>query len=170
MSYMSYSKALGLAIAEEMRRDENVFCLGLDLQYYGGAFGVTTGLCEEFGEKRIVNMPIAEAGYTGVAVGAAATGLRPIVELQFGDWVTIASDQLVNQAANMRYMSGGALSVPMVMWWPTRAGSAISFAASSLERRTKHDKNPAAHLLRPLLRLLRGAAAHRGYRAGFLLV
>lgn len=61
MSYMSYSKALGLAIAEEMRRDENVFCLGLDLQYYGGAFGVTTGLCEEFGEKRIVNMPIAEA-------------------------------------------------------------------------------------------------------------
>ena len=118
MSYMSYSKALGLAIAEEMRRDENVFCLGLDLQYYGGAFGVTTGLCEEFGEKRIVNMPIAEAGYTGVAVGAAATGLRPIVELQFGDWVTIASDQLVNQAANMRYMSGGALSVPMVMRLP----------------------------------------------------
>ena len=62
MSYMSYSKALGLAIAEEMRRDENVFCLGLDLQYYGGAFGVTTGLCEEFGEKRIVNMPTAIRG------------------------------------------------------------------------------------------------------------
>lgn len=118
MSRLSYSKALGAAIAEEMRRDPEVFCLGLDLQYYGGAFGVTQGLCEEFGENRIVNMPIAEAGYTGLAVGAACTGLRPIVELQFGDWVTIASDQLVNQAANICYMSGGLLHVPMVMRLP----------------------------------------------------
>ncbi len=118
MSKMSYSKALNTALAEEMRRDKNVVCIGIDLQYYGGAFGVTKGLCEEFGEDRIVNMPIAEAGYTGLGVGAATTGLRPVVELQFGDWVTIASDQLVNQAANMRYMSGGALSVPMVMRLP----------------------------------------------------
>jgi pyruvate/2-oxoglutarate/acetoin dehydrogenase E1 component len=118
MSKLSYSKALGSAIAEEMRRDKNVVCIGLDLAYYGGAFGVTTGLAEEFGTDRIVNMPIAEAGYTGLAVGAAATGLRPVVELQFGDWVTIASDQLVNQAANMRYMFGGTLSVPMVMRLP----------------------------------------------------
>jgi pyruvate/2-oxoglutarate/acetoin dehydrogenase E1 component len=118
MSIMSYSRALGAAMAEEMRRDDKVVCIGIDLQYYGGAFGVTRGLCEEFGEDRVVNMPIAEAGYTGLAVGAAATGLRPVVELQFGDWVTIASDQLVNQAANMRYMSGGALSVPMVMRLP----------------------------------------------------
>lgn len=118
MSKISYSKALGTALAEEMRRDKNVLCIGIDLQYYGGAFGVTTGLCEEFGEERIVNMPIAEAGYTGLAVGAAAAGLRPVVELQFGDWVTIASDQLVNQAANMHYMSGGAIKVPMVMRLP----------------------------------------------------
>jgi acetoin:2,6-dichlorophenolindophenol oxidoreductase subunit beta len=118
MSKMSYSKAVGLAIAEEMRRDKNVICLGLDIAYYGGAFGATSGLAEEFGKDRIMNMPIAEAGYTGVAVGAAATGLRPVVELQFGDWVTIASDQLVNQAANMRYMFGGTLSVPMVMRLP----------------------------------------------------
>jgi pyruvate/2-oxoglutarate/acetoin dehydrogenase E1 component len=118
VSKLSYSKALGSAIAEEMRRDKNVVCIGLDLAYYGGAFGVTTGLAEEFGTDRIVNMPIAEAGYTGLAVGAAATGLRPVVELQFGDWVTIASDQLVNQAANMRYMFGGTLSVPMVMRLP----------------------------------------------------
>lgn len=118
MSIMSYSKALGTALSEEMRRDPNVVCIGIDLQYYGGAFGVTKGLAEEFGESRIVNMPIAEAGYTGLAVGAAATGLRPVVELQFGDWVTIASDQLVNQAANMHYMSGGAITVPMVMRLP----------------------------------------------------
>lgn len=118
MSKLSYSKALGLALAEEMRRDKNVICMGLDLAYYGGAFGVTTGLAEEFGCDRIMNMPIAEAGYTGAAVGAAATGLRPVVELQFGDWVTIASDQLVNQAANMRYMFGGTLSIPMVMRLP----------------------------------------------------
>jgi pyruvate dehydrogenase E1 component beta subunit len=75
-------------------------------------------MLEEFGSQRILNMPIAEAGYTGVAVGAAATGLRPVVELQFGDWVTIASDQLVNQAANMRYMFGGTLSIPLVMRLP----------------------------------------------------
>lgn len=118
MSMMSYSKALGAALAEEMRRDEKVVCVGIDLQYYGGAFGVTKGLAEEFGEDRIVNMPIAEAGYTGLCVGAAATGLRPVAELQFGDWVTIASDQLVNQAANMHYMSGGAITVPMVMRLP----------------------------------------------------
>jgi acetoin:2,6-dichlorophenolindophenol oxidoreductase subunit beta len=118
VSKISYSKALGSAIAEEMRRDKNVVCMGLDLAYYGGAFGVTTGLAEEFGTDRIINMPIAEAGYTGVAVGAAATGMRPVVELQFGDWVTIASDQLVNQAANMRYMFGGTLTVPMVMRLP----------------------------------------------------
>ncbi|HHW47165.1 MAG TPA: alpha-ketoacid dehydrogenase subunit beta [Clostridiaceae bacterium] len=119
---MSYSKALGTAIAEEMRRDENVLCIGLDLAYYGGAFGVTRGLAEEFGTDRIMNMPISEAGYTGLAVGAAATGLRPVVELQFGDWVTIASDQLVNQAANMRYMFGGTLSIPMVMRLPCGGG------------------------------------------------
>ncbi len=118
MSRMSFSRALGAAIAEEMRRDENVLCIGIDLAYYGGAFGVTRGLAEEFGPHRVMNMPISEAGYTGLAVGAAATGLRPVVELQFGDWVTIASDQLVNQAANMRYMFGGSLSIPMVMRLP----------------------------------------------------
>jgi len=115
---MSFSRALGAAIAEEMRRNENVLCIGIDLAYYGGAFGVTRGIAEEFGAHRVMNMPISEAGYTGLAVGAAATGLRPVVELQFGDWVTIASDQLVNQAANMRYMFGGTLSIPMVMRLP----------------------------------------------------
>ena len=119
MSKMSYSKAIGMAISEEMRRDKNVVFMGLDIDGdYGGAFGVSKGWANEFGPERVINMPIAEAGYTGTAVGAAATGLRPIVELQFGDWVTIASDQLVNQAANMRYMFGGTLSMPMVMRLP----------------------------------------------------
>jgi acetoin:2,6-dichlorophenolindophenol oxidoreductase subunit beta len=118
MSKISYSKAVGSAISEEMRRDKNVIFMGLDIAGYGGAFGVSKGMVEEFGSDRIINMPIAEAGYTGAAVGAAATGLRPVVELQFGDWVTIASDQLVNQAANMRYMFGGTLSIPMVMRLP----------------------------------------------------
>jgi pyruvate/2-oxoglutarate/acetoin dehydrogenase E1 component len=118
VSKITYSKALNIGISEEMRRDKNIIFIGLDIAGYGGAFGVSRGMLEEFGADRIINMPISEAGYTGAAVGAAATGLRPIVELQFGDWVTIASDQLVNQAANMRYMSGGTLSIPMVMRLP----------------------------------------------------
>lgn len=118
MSKITYSKALNMGISEEMRRDNSIIFMGLDIAGYGGAFGVSKGMLEEFGAERIMNMPIAEAGYTGTAVGAAATGLRPIVELQFGDWVTIASDQLVNQAANMRYMFGGTLSIPMVMRLP----------------------------------------------------
>lgn len=119
MSKVTYAKALNIAITEEMRRDANVIFMGLDIGHYGGAFGVSKGMIEEFGPARIMDMPISEAGYTGLAVGAAATGLRPIVELQFGDWVTIASDQLVNQAANMRYMFGGTLSIPMVMRLPS---------------------------------------------------
>ena len=118
MSKITYSKALNIGISEEMRRDNSIIFMGLDIAGYGGAFGVSKGMLEEFGKDRIMNMPISEAGYTGTAVGAAATGLRPIVELQFGDWVTIASDQLVNQAANMRYMFGGTLSIPMVMRLP----------------------------------------------------
>lgn len=118
MSVMSISKALNAAIAEEMRRDRNVVLMGLDIGPYGGAFGVSKGLYEEFGPERVMDMPISEAGYVGTAVGAAATGMRPIVELQFNDWITIASDQLVNQAANLRYMFGGTLSVPMVLRAP----------------------------------------------------
>lgn len=126
MAIMTYNKALGLAISEEMRRDDRVIMMGVDMES-GSAFGVSAGMVEEFGKSRIINMPISEAGFTGTAVGAAATGLRPIVELQFGDWVTIASDQLVNQAANMRYMFGGKLSIPMVMRLPCGAfGSAAA--------------------------------------------
>ena len=127
MSIISMSEAIRDAMAEEMRIDENVVIWGLDVGPYGGAFSATKGIHEEFGPNRIMDMPISEAGYVGCAVGAAATGLRPIAELQFSDWITIASDQLVNQAANMRYMFGGTFSIPMVLRAPS--GGYISAGA-----------------------------------------
>lgn len=122
MSKLSISEAICLAQKEEMQRDENVYLMGLDVGPYGGAFGCSKGLWELFGKERVMDMPIAEAGYVGVAVGSAATGMRPIAELQFSDWITIASDQLVNQAANMRYMFGGSLSIPLVLRAPSGGG------------------------------------------------
>jgi len=122
---ITYKKALNEAIYEEMLRDEKVFVAGLDVGKYGGAFGVTEGLYEKFPD-RIFNMPISEAGYTGMAVGAAMTGMRPIVELQISDWVTIASDQLVNNGANMPYLLMGKTSVPLVMRLPS--GGYLSYA------------------------------------------
>ena len=118
MAIMTYSKALALGMSEEMRKDKNVMLMGLDIGYYGGAFGATQGVIEEFGPERVMCMPIAEAGYMGAGVGAAMTGLRPVIELEFGDWVTIASDQLVNQAANFRYMTAGNVKVPLVLRLP----------------------------------------------------
>jgi pyruvate dehydrogenase E1 component beta subunit len=122
MNKMSISEAVCLAQKEEMKRDKNVYLIGLDVGPYGGAFGCSKGLWKEFGNQRVMDMPISEAGYVGMAVGSAATGMRPIAELQFSDWITIASDQLVNQAANMHYTFGGALSVPMVLRAPVGGG------------------------------------------------
>lgn len=118
MSRMTMSAAIARAQREEMLRDPAVYIMGLDVGPYGGAFGCTRGLWKEFGRERVMDMPIAEAGYVGTAVGSAMTGMRPIAELQFTDWITIASDMLVNQAANMRYTFGGSLSVPMVLRAP----------------------------------------------------
>ena len=118
MSKMTFAKAIGAAMAEEMRRDPKVILTGLDVGAYGNAFGVTIGMYDEFGPDRIIDMPISEAGYVGASVGAAATGLRTITELQFSDWVTIAMDQICNQAANMRYMFGGMFKVPIVIRLP----------------------------------------------------
>jgi acetoin:2,6-dichlorophenolindophenol oxidoreductase subunit beta len=117
----TYASAIGAAISEQMRVDNSVVFIGLDICEYGGMYGVSRGMIEEFGSERIINMPISEQGYTGMAIGAAITGMRPIVELQLGDWITLASDQLVNQAALMRYMFGGQLSVPMVVRIPCGA-------------------------------------------------
>jgi len=127
MRELSYAEALGEALREEMRRDSKVVVWGLDVGPYGGAFGVTKGLYQEFGPERVIDMPISEAGYVGAGIGAAITGLRPVVELQFSDWITIASDQLINHAAKMRYMFGGVLKVPMVLRAPV--GGYISASA-----------------------------------------
>lgn len=112
---ISFSQAVNEAIAEEMRRDDTVFILGEDVAEAGTPFKVLSGLVEEFGTERVLDTPISEAGFTGLAVGAAITGMRPIVDIMFGDFLTIIMDQLVNQAAKTHYMSGGKLKVPMVL-------------------------------------------------------
>ena len=105
-----------------MNRDPNVYMMGEDIGIYGGAFGVSRGLLEEFGPERIRDTPISEAAIMGAAAGSAVTGMRPIAELQFSDFITIGMDQLVNQAAKMRYMFGGKAKVPMVVRTPSGGG------------------------------------------------
>jgi len=115
MREITYSQAIREAMSEEMRRDGDVFFLGEDIAEYGGAFGVSVGMVDEFGPERVRDTPISEAAITGCAVGAAMTGMRPIVEIMFSDFTSVAMDQLVNQAAKSRYMFGGQAMVPMVM-------------------------------------------------------
>jgi pyruvate dehydrogenase E1 component beta subunit len=115
---LTYSAALNEALREEMARDPSVFVMGEDVAAWGeggGVFGVTKGLAEEFGRERVRDTPISEEGIVGLAVGAAATGMRPVVELMYFDFVTLAMDPIVNQAAKLRYMSGGQASAPMVL-------------------------------------------------------
>ena len=119
-----------------MARDPRVFCIGEDIGIqggFGGAFTVTLGLSEEFGHERILDTPISEAGLTGVAIGAAMAGLRPIADVQYGDFLFCAMDQIANQAAKMTYMSGGTVKVPMVMRVPVGATSRGAQHAQSLE-------------------------------------
>src|ERR1700726_4794919 len=112
---LTLGEAVREALAEEMRRDPRVCLIGEDVAEAGTPFKVLSGLVEEFGKSRVIDTPISEAGFTGVAVGAAMTGLRPVVDIMFGDFVTLTMDQMVNQAAKVHYMSGGAWKVPMVM-------------------------------------------------------
>ena len=123
MPEITYAQAIKDAMSEEMRRDPKVFILGEDIGAYGGAFGVTRGMIEEFGAERVRDTPISEAAITGAAVGAAMTGMRPIVEIMFSDFISIAMDQLVNQAAKARYQFGGQTSVPMVLRTPEGSGT-----------------------------------------------
>jgi pyruvate/2-oxoglutarate/acetoin dehydrogenase E1 component len=115
MRELTYAEALREAMSEEMRRDPDVFLMGEDVGVYGGAFGVSRGMVQEFGEERVRDTPISESAITGCAAGAAMTGMRPILEIMFSDFITIAMDQLVNQAAKARYQFGGQTSVPMVL-------------------------------------------------------
>jgi len=112
---LTYAQAVNEALAEEMRRDPTVCIFGEDVAEAGTPFKVLSGLVAEFGKERVIDTPISEAGFTGVGVGAAMTGLRPVVDIMFGDFITLTMDQMVNQAAKVHYMSGGKWKVPMVM-------------------------------------------------------
>ena len=112
---LTFAQAIREALAEEMRRDKTVCIMGEDVAEAGTPFKVLSGLLEEFGKDRLLDTPISEAGFTGLAVGAAMTGMRPVVDIMFGDFVTLTMDQMVNQAAKVHYMSGGKWKVPMVM-------------------------------------------------------
>jgi len=135
MRELTYAQAINEAMSQEMRRDENVFLMGEDVGLYGGAFGVSVGMFNEFGPDRVRDTPISEAVIAGAAAGAAVTGMRPIAEIMFSDFITISMDQLVNQAAKMRYMFGGKAKVPMVLRAP--AGSGTGAAA-------QHSQSPEA--------------------------
>lgn len=136
---ITFLEAVREAMSQEMRQNEDVFILGEDIGVYGGAFGVTRGMIEEFGPERVRNTPISEAAIAGGAVGAALTGMRPILELQFSDFITIAMDQLVNQAAKTRYMFGGKGKVPMVVRTPAGSGTgAAAQHSQSLEAWMAH--------------------------------
>ncbi len=131
---LSYSQAIKEAMAIAMENDERVVLMGEDIGVYGGAFQVTGDLVERFGTDRVMDTPISELGGAGVAVGAAVTGLRPIFEFQFSDFAALAMEQIVNQAAKMRYMLGGAVSVPLVMRFPAGSGTgAAAQHSQSLE-------------------------------------
>lgn len=136
MAKMSIAEALRQAIREEMRRDERVFCIGEDIGIeggFGGAFTVTLGLSDEFGHDRILDTPVSETAIAGVAIGAALAGLRPIADVQYGDFLFCMMDQLANQAAKLRYMSGGQVSIPLVMRAPVGATARGAQHAQSLE-------------------------------------
>ena len=167
---LSYLEAIREALAEEMRRDPRVFVLGEDVGAYGGAFGVTQGLYEEFGEARVLDTPISESAIVGISIGAALRGYRPIAEMQFADFISCAFDQIVNQAATLRYRYGGRASVPIVIrapsggnvggglyhsqnpeaWFVHRAGlkvvaPATAFDAKGLLKAAIRDDNPVVY-------------------------
>ncbi len=134
MRELSFAQALGEALSQAMESDPRVFIMGEDIGVYGGAFGVTGDLVHRFGETRVIDTPISELGAAGAAVGAALAGSRPILEFQFSDFAGLAIEQIVNQAAKIRYMLGGKASVPVVFRMPTGSGTgAAAQHSQSLE-------------------------------------
>ncbi len=124
---LTFMGAINEALAQEMRRDPRVFLMGEDVGIGNGTFGASEGLVNEFGTQRVLDTPLSEAGFIGAAVGAALTGMKPVVELMFVDFMGVCMDQIINQAAKLRYMSGGRLSVPMVI--RTAWGGGLSAAS-----------------------------------------
>src|SRR5437899_5551606 len=149
---LSYLEAIREALAEEMRRDQKVFVLGEDVGAYGGAFGVTQGLYDEFGEMRVVDTPISESAIIGVSIGASLRGYRPVAEMQFADFISCGFDQIVNQAATLRYRYGGRASVPMVVRAPSGGGVSGGLY---------HSQNPEAWFVhRPGLKVVAPSTAY----------
>ena len=139
MTMMTYAEAIREGMSIRMRENPNVVLFGEDVGAFGGCFGVSAGMLAEFGPERVRDTPISEGAIIGCAVGAAATGLRPIAELMFCDFLTVGMDQLVNQAAKMRYMFGGKISMPMVVRLPAGAGTgAAAQHSQSLEAWLTH--------------------------------
>jgi len=148
MVEMTYRDALKLALHDAMKEDENVFILGEEVGKYGGAYGVTKGLIEEFGVDRVLDTPISEPAIIGAAIGAAMSGMRPVVELMYVDFLGMTMDQLANQAAKIRYMFGGQIGVPMVLRTQGGVGrSAGAQHSQSLEAMVMH--TPGLHLVMP---------------------
>jgi len=149
---LTYLEAIREALAEEMRRDPKVFVLGEDVGSYGGAFGATQGLFEEFGEMRVVDTPISESAIIGISIGAALRGYRPVAEMQFADFISCGFDQIVNQAATLRYRYGGRASVPIVVRAPSGGGVSGGLY---------HSQNPEAWFVhRPGLKVVAPSTAY----------
>jgi 2-oxoisovalerate dehydrogenase E1 component beta subunit len=149
---LSYLEAIREALLEEMRRDPKVFVLGEDVGPYGGAFGVTQGLSEEFGETRVVDTPISESAIVGISIGAALRGYRPVAEMQFADFISCAFDQIVNQAATLRYRYGGRATVPIVVRAPS---------GGNVGGGLYHSQNPEAWFVhRPGLKVVAPSTAY----------
>ena len=125
MPRITYRKALNEALAEEIERDENVVIIGEEVAQYNGAYKVTEGLWARFGDKRVVDTPISEAGFVGLGIGASMLGLRPVIELMFWSFAFVAFDQIVNNAGCIRYMSGGSVHLPLVIRGPANAGTNV---------------------------------------------
>jgi pyruvate dehydrogenase E1 component beta subunit len=136
---ITYANAVREAMCEEMRRDPDVYFMGEDIGVHCGAFGVSAGMIEEFGPSRVIDTPISETAFVGAGIGSAITGMRPIVELMFSDFMAVCYDQIINQAAKMRYMFGGKAKVPMVIRTPAGGGTgAAAQHSQSLEQMYCH--------------------------------
>jgi len=148
MAVITYREALNQALREEMERDERVFLIGEEVGVYGGAYKVSQGLLDRFGPRRVVDTPICESGFTGVGIGAAMVGLRPVVEMMTFNFALVALDQIVNHAAKLHYMSGGQFSVPLVVRGP--GGPAHQLAAQhSQSMETYFYHVPGLKVVRP---------------------
>ncbi len=139
MKEITYAQAICEALDEEMERDDSIVMLGEDIGFIGGNFKTTVGLYEKYGDLRVKDTPISEAGFVGMGIGMALTGLRPVIELMFSDFLLVSADQVINQAAKIRYMSGGQVAVPMVIRAPIGAGrSSAAQHSQSMQAMVAH--------------------------------